>query len=334
MEASDFDKDGDTDLFLGGRAVPGNYGLPPRSFLLLNDGGTWQEKTPEPLAGIGMVTDASWADIDKDGDDDLVVVGDWLSVQIFENQSGTLNKMLEIPNSKGWWRRIEADDLDSDGDMDFVLGNWGTNSKFQASVQRPLTMYVNDFDDNGKSEFIINWYAPLDDRPYPFATKPDLMSQLPELRKKSLKYEDYSKQTYNMLFPAEVRQRSFPYEVNMLKSAVLWNNAGQFELKALPVEVQVAPVFGIAVNDWDEDGFADIWLGGNFYALKPQVGRQDASRGLFLEGVGKQAFQVVNNSKSGTYIEGEVRDATILKAKDKEVILVSRNDREAVIFER
>jgi len=334
IEASDFDKDGDTDLFVGGRVVPGNYGLPPRSYLLINNGGTWQEKTPEPLAGIGMLSDAAWADIDKDGDEDLVIVGDWMSVQIFENQNGTLSKMIEIPNSKGWWQRVEAADLDSDGDVDFVLGNWGTNSKFQASPERPLSMYVNDFDKNGKSEFIINWYAPLDKRSYPFATKSDLISQLPELRKKALKYEDYSKQTYDMLFPAEVRQRSFPYEANYLKSAVLWNNAGQFELKALPVEAQVSPVFGIAVHDWNADGFADIWLGGNFYALKPQVGRQDASRGIFLEGKGKQQFQPVSSMQSGIYVEGEVRDATILRTNKESVLVVSRNDKTALIFDR
>ena len=240
MEAADVNGDGATDLFLGGRCVPGNYGLPARSFLLVNDNGKWQDIAPEALAGVGMVTDAIWTDIDADEDPDLIVVGEWMAVHIFRNEQGLLLPDPPLPISKGWWTRIEGADLDQDGDTDFILGNWGLNSKITATPSRPLTMYVNDFDQNDKSEFIINWYAPLDQRSYPFATKMDLTHQLPGLRKQILKYESYASQTYESLFPAEVRQVSIPYEANNLNSSILWNENGQLVLESLLIEAQVS----------------------------------------------------------------------------------------------
>jgi hypothetical protein len=243
LEAEDFDKDGDVDIFLGARNVPGNYGLPPHSYLLINDNGQWRDASPAFLANVGMVTDASWADADSDGDKDLVVVGDWMAIHIFKNDNGFFENEITIPNSNGWWNRIEAADLDQDGDMDFVLGNWGLNTKFKASPERPLTMYANDFDNNGKSECIINWYAPLDSISYPFSTKPELTSQLPILKKQILKYEDYGNKTYESLFSPEVLGKALRYEANYLQTAVLWNNSGNFELKALPVESAVLTRF-------------------------------------------------------------------------------------------
>jgi len=332
VEAADVDQDGDIDLFLGGRIIPGNYGLPPRSFLLLNDNGKFIENTPPDLAGVGMVTDATWTDIDADGDQDLIVVGDWMDITIFINELGALSKPTPIPASNGWWSRIEPSDLDQDGDIDFVLGNWGVNSKFKASVSKPLTMYVNDFDGNGKSEFIVNWYPPLDNRAYPFATKPDLTQQLPGLKKSILTYEAYASQTYESLFATDIRQMSVPYEVNYLKSAILWNDNGVYNLAALPIEAQIAPVFGIAVDDFDQDGFTDIWLGGNFYGLKPQVGRHDASRGVLLKGTGGRVFEYVPPQQVGIQLTGEVRDAVVIHTDEGKVLLVARNNDKMLAF--
>ena len=131
-------------------------------------------------------------------------------------------------------------------------------------------MFVNDFDQNNKSEFIINWYSPLDETAYPFATKMDLISQLPHLRKQALKYEDFAKQTYETLFPASVRSKAIGYQTNTLNSSILWNNQGQYQLEALPFEAQISPVYAIVADDFTNDGIIDIWLGGNFYGLKPQ----------------------------------------------------------------
>ncbi len=334
LEAEDFDGDGDIDIFLGARNVPANYGLPPRSYLLKNDQGTWADIAPPSLANVGMVTDASWTDIDGDRDKDLVVVGDWMAITIFKNENGTFQNQSTIPNSNGWWNRIEAADLDNDGDQDCILGNWGLNTKFKASGERPLTMYVNDFDNNGKSEFIINWYPPLDSIAYPFSTKPELTAQLPGLKKQILRYEDYGNKTYDSLFTPEIRSRSLRYEVNFLRSAILWNNNGSFELEALPLEAQLSPVFGIVADDIDADGKMDIWLGGNFYALKPQVGRHDASKGVYLKGNGVRSFTHISPGESGIKVEGEVRDAGVIQLKGSKHLIVGRNNASVLLFEK
>ena len=332
LEVEDFDQDGDPDIFLGGRAIPGNYGLPPRSFLFINDNGKWRDGSTETLSGVGMVTDAVWADTDGDQDKDLVVVGEWMSVYVFKNEKGQLYLNKEITNSQGLWNRVVAADLDQDGDVDFVLGNRGTNTKLRATPQKPLTMFVNDFDGNGKSEFIVNWYPPLDNKAYPFATKGDLTQQLPNLRKQILKYEDYAKQSYESLFPAQVRQTAIPYKVSTLENAILWNDNNDFTLQALPIEAQVAPVYGIVVDDLNKDGQMDIWLGGNLYELKPQVGRHDASRGIFLKGLGGRHFQYLSPQESGIYVDGQVRDATIVNSGASKALLISRNNEEVKIF--
>ena len=330
IEAGDIDNDGDDDLFLGARNVPGNYGLPPRSYLLVNDRGVWTDIAPQALGNIGMVTDATWSDVDKDGDKDLIVVGDWMPVHIFYNENGTFDNQKIVPNSSGWWNRVEAADIDGDGDDDFVLGNWGLNTKFKATPARPMTMYVSDFDRNGKSEFIINYYAPLDTIAYPFATKPELTAQIPSLKKQILKYQDYGNKTYEMLFTPDQRSNALRYEANYLESAILWNNNGNVELQALPLEAQLSPVFGIVVSDFDNDSKKDIWLGGNFYELKPQAGRHNASKGVLLKQYDNRVFKYVPNAETGITVTGEVRDATVINNE----LLVARNNDKVLLFKK
>lgn len=331
----DIDNDGDLDLFLGGRAVPGNYGLKPRSFLFLNEGkGNWRDVTNETLGNLGMVTDAVFSDTDNDGDQDLLVIGDWLPVMHLENMGDHFafsKKQTQSPFS-GWWTCIEPADLDGDGDLDFVLGNWGLNTKFKASGQKPITMYAKDFDENGKSEFVMNWYAPLDDQPYPFAGKLDMTQQVPSLKKKALKFEDYSHLTYETMFTEAQRKGAVAHKINWLQSAIAWNDGSVFRLEALPIEAQVAPVFGIAVEDFDGDGIKDIWLGGNFYGLKPEVGRHDSNRGVFLKGNKDKTYKFLTPAESGIFVKGEVRDAAVFKMKNDLGILIARNDAEALFY--
>ena len=208
------------------------------------------------------------------------------------------------------------------------------NSKLKASEDRPLSLYVNDFDRNDKSEFILNWYALLDSQAYPFATKNELTKQLPQLRKQILKYEDYAQHTYESLFPAQLRQQSLEYQATYLESAVLWNDNGEFTLEALPREAQIAPAFAIAVEDFNNDGQQDIWLGGNFYGLKPQVGRHDASRGTLLLGRGDRKFEALLPAEAGIYVEGEVRDAVLIEGGQSRLMLVARNNEETLVFQK
>ena len=332
LQVSDFDGDGDADLFLGARNVPGNYGLRPRSYLLRNDNGVWNDIAPPGLANIGMVTDAVWTDVDADGYQDLVVVGDWMVITIFKNEVGNFQNAITVPGSSGWWNKIKAADLDGDGDLDFIVGNWGLNTKFKATPEKPLTLLVNDFDQNGKSECIINWYPPQDSAAYPFATKPELTAQLPGLKKQILRYADYGNKTYETLFSPQMRQNAVVYEASYLQSVILWNHNGKLELEALPVEAQLAPVFGIVADDLDGDGTVDIWLGGNFYALKPQAGRHNASKGIFLKGNGKKSFNYVYPLQAGIRVEGEVRDAGIIEVKGARHLIVARNNASVLLF--
>lgn len=334
LQLCDIDGDGDEDVFLGARNVPGNYGLPPRSYLLINNRDNWVNIAPPELANAGMVTDASWADVDNDGDKDLILVGDWMAITIYKNENGNFGTKQTIPNSNGWWNRITAADIDDDGDTDFVLGNWGLNTKFKASPQRPLTMFVNDFDRNGRAESIINWYPPLDSVAYPFSTMPEITAQIAILKSQVSKYADYGNKTYDQLFSQELRDKSLRYEANYLQSAILYNNQGNYELKALPIEAQFAPIFSITVNDLDEDGKKDIWLGGNFYALKPQAGRHNASNGIFLKGSGNGNFVYVAPEQSGIKVKGEVRDAAMIGTKGKHQLIVARNNDKVLLFEK
>ncbi|MCY7327229.1 MAG: VCBS repeat-containing protein, partial [Saprospiraceae bacterium] len=193
---ADVDGDGDLDIFVGMRLVPGNYGQSPTSFILLNDGHAHFQPALQQypaLKQLGMVTDAAWADVDGDRDPDLVVVGEWEPVRIFINEAGALRETAGLPGSNGWWNCLTPADLDGDGDLDFVLGNWGDNSRFKASAEQPLSLFVSDFDQNGRSETILCQYN--GDQQYPLVGRNDLVKQLPMLKKKYLKFSDYQSQT-------------------------------------------------------------------------------------------------------------------------------------------
>ena len=324
--AEDFDQDGDPDLFIGGRAVPGNYGLVPRSFLFRNErNGRWTPFAPESLAGAGMVTDAVWSDVNGDGLKDLVVVGEWSPVRVYINEKGKINESLDLKGTNGWWSRIVATDLNNDGQDEFILGNWGLNTKFKASADKPLSLFVKDFDDNGKSEFILNWYPPAESSSFPFASRDDLLGQIPQLKKQTVSYDEFARKTYTTLFSESQRSGALGYQAYHLESAVLWLKDSGYDLKPLPDAAQVSNVSAILADDLDGDGVTDLFLLGNFYGLKPEVGRQDSNRGLVLKGNGCGDFTELKNS--GVAISGEVRDVAQITLPDsRKILLVGRND--------
>lgn len=334
--AEDFDNDGDADLFIGGRIVPGNYGLKPRSFLLRNEGGgNWSNITPFELAGVGMVTAAVWSDFNGDAKKDLIVVGEWLPIMVCHNAGNAIEAPTKLPDSEGWWTSIEKGDINGDGKDEYILGNWGLNSKFRASKSKPITMCVKDFDQNGKSEFIINWYPPLENSAYPFASKMDMTAQLPQLKKNSIRYEDYASKTYEMLFKPEQRQGADAYKVVELRSAVLWNEGNsRIRIDALPIQAQVSPVMAIVAEDLDSDNNLDLFLCGNIYGLKPEVGRQDANHGVFLKGDGKGGFTYLTSEETGINIKGEVRDLKVVTSGTEKTILVGINNSPVKVFKR
>ncbi|PPK85233.1 VCBS repeat protein [Neolewinella xylanilytica] len=331
----DIDFDGDMDVFIGSRSVPGNYGLTPQSYLLTRENGTWINNTPDDIASAGMVTDAVWSDLNQDGRPDLIMVGDWMPVTIaFMVNNAEISNVFEIPNSAGWWNAIEAADLDGDGKEDLVLANWGLNSKFRASTERPLRLLTKDFDQNGKSEFIVEWYPPADDQAFPFAQKPQLHAQLPGLRKRTLSYSDFAEATYESLFTDEERKDAIERRATQLQSCVVWNlGEGKVMIEPLPWQAQLTPQFAIALGDVNGDGKKDLWLGGNLYGLSPQVGRADAGRGTLLVNQGDRNWRYLTPREAGIDVTGQVRDACFIEGGGGiKTLLVARNDAELMTF--
>jgi len=245
VKAADYDQDGDIDLFVGVRLEPFRYGVPMNGYLLNNDGkGNFENVTGRfapGLMNLGMITDALWADIDGDKDLDLIVVGEWMPISVFVNEQGKfVNRTKEngLFNSNGWWNTIEKADVDHDGDMDFIAGNHGLNSRFRASVEKPVTMYVSDFDKNGSIEQIICTYS--GEKSYPMVLRHDLIQQMPNLKKKYLKYESYKDQTITDIFTEEQLKDAIKLEAFDFSSSVAINDGtGKFTLKPLPVDAQL-----------------------------------------------------------------------------------------------
>lgn len=337
VKAADFDGDGDQDLFVGVRVIPFYYGVPPNSYLLQNDGkGNFTDVTDQlapSLRKMGMVTDAVWLDVDGDGDQDLAVTGEWMPVKILKNEGG---KLVDAPYpsgslSSGWWNCLEAADVDNDGDMDLIAGGHGLNSRFKASSEKPLTCYINDFDQNGSVEQIICQYN--GDKSYPLVLRHDLISQMTSMKKKYLKYESYKGQTAEDMFTPEQLSNSIVHKAVRLQSSIFINDgSGNFSLHNLPMEAQLSPVYAILPRDFDGDGNLDLLLGGNLLNVKPEMGQYDASFGCYLKGKGDGTFSWLPPAQSGIKINGEIRDFAMVKSGKSNLLIVARNNNTTVVL--
>lgn len=333
VKSGDIDNDGDMDLFVGGRLSPGAYPTAPRSYILLNDGnGNFEDRAREihpDLEYPGMVTDALWTDYNKDGQLDLILVGEWMPIRFF---SGNGNKLEEVTNStgvtnsEGFWNTIAEDDLDGDGDMDYVLGNFGLNSQLKASPEEPATLYVKDFDDNGSIDPILCSYIMGEE--FPVFSKDDLVEQLNGLKSKYVNYEDYANEKITDIFSPQDLESSSVMQVKNFQSSYLENlGSDQFQFTALPKEAQLAPVYGILIEDFNNDGNLDLLLGGNFFGTRVKYGRYDANKGTLLLGDGKGNFENANPAEYGLNVEGEVRDIALLElANDTKLLVFVKNN--------
>jgi len=338
VRVADFDGDGDEDIFIGGRSVPGSYGLIPQSILLQNDGqGNFTDITTSVAPGLlkaGMVTDAQWADIDGDGKKELVLAGDWMPVTLFAYRNGQLVKSAEIPNSNGWWNCITVADVNGDGFADIIAGNNGLNTRIRADTNHPAKLYVSDFDKNGQTECIPVYYK-TDGKAYPYYLRGEMVEQMPFLKKKLLRFDNYAGKTMEEIFSADELKDAEIRTVNQTQSGIFYNNGkGAFIMEPLPLHAQFSPVFGILVTDLDGDGNKDIFLAGNFYGLKPETGRFDASYGVSLLGNGQRNFRYISNSVTGLFVKGEVRDIQEIKAGKSRLIIVSRNNEALQVFKK
>ncbi len=325
--AADFDGDGDLDLFVGGRAVGGAYGLAPHSFLLKNDGrGHFTDASNLlPANGVlGMVTDAQWLDVDGDQRHDLVVVGEWMAVSILHN-TGTGFEKTEVPASAGLWNCVRSMDVDGDGDPDLVAGNFGLNSNLRASPAEPLGLWIKDFDHNGSFDPILSYYR--QGRNTVFADKDLLLSQLPMLRKQYVAYKKFSQSTFEEVFPDALREQAIHREVQILASCWVENRGrNDWALHAFPMIVQASPVFALLPGDFNADGKMDLLLGGNFYEVSPSIGRQDASFGALLLNDGHGNWASVEPGKSGFWLNGPVCDLQFIQQIGlPRAVLVVRN---------
>lgn len=332
VDVADVDADGDLDLFVGVRLRPFEYGAPVNGYVLRNDGrGNFTDATAQiapQLMNSGLYTDGRWVDIDGDRDPDLVVSGTWMPVRVFQNNRGQLKEMtneLGLAQSNGFWTCIEPADVDGDGDLDLLLGNLGSNTRLKADAKHPLNMYVNDFDGNGAVEQFITIFE--GEKAYPFALLPDMVKQIPSLRKKYLKHAQYQGQTITDIFPPEALSNAIKWEVYTTQTSVAINDGkGKFSLLPLPVDAQISSTYGLMADDLDRDGIVDLLLAGNFFQAKPELGINAGSYGLVLKGLGKGKFSPLNSKQSGLLLKGAVRDVELVKSGQRKILIVAKND--------
>jgi enediyne biosynthesis protein E4 len=339
--AADIDHDGDMDLFIGGRVVAGRYGEIPDSYLLLNDGkGNFSiadESEAPGLHKIGMVTDAVWTDIDKDGWLDLVIVGEWMPVTVYKNEKGKLvnyTATAGLQNTNGLWTTIHAADINNDGTDDLLVGNWGENSKLHASEQYPLQLFTGDLDNNGSLDQVLA--VEKNGKYYTFLGKEELEKQLPALmRKKYVNYSSFAGQTIEEIFGDKL-DHTKKFTASMLSSVLLTNNGhGHYMLSKLPMQLQWSPVFAFLTGDFNAGHNTDVLAAGNFYAVLPYEGRYDAGYGTVLTGgQGAHGFSALSPFYTGFTVNGEVRDIKAIKtAFNKTIFAVARNN-ESILFYR
>lgn len=332
VEASDIDKDGDMDLFVGERLISDSYGLPGSGVILLNNGkGSFKDLTsinaPE-LEDIGMITDAIFVDIDNDNDEDLIVIGEFMGINILLNENGIFRlSRSELSNYKGWWQSIQSGDFNGDGLLDLVVGNHGLNSRFSASKEFPIRLYVNDFDLNDQLDPVLT-FKRENGKFYPYDLRHNLIDQIKPLKKVFPDYNSFRSASIEDMFSSDQLDESLKLEVNTLSSSIFINKGnGRFDFYELPQVAQFSPIYSLLLKDFDLDGDIDIIAGGNLYNAKPEIGRYDASFGLFLENDGKGKFEVPD-SGYGFKLKGEVRSIILSNSN----LVVGRNSDSIAIF--
>jgi len=326
----DYDKDGDLDLFIGGRLVPRKYPHAANSHLLENKGGVFVDvsdvKAPA-MANLGMVTSASWFDYNLDGMEDLVVVGEWMPVTVFtQSKSGGFEKQIldGLEDSEGWYYTVTTEDMDEDGDDDIIVGNLGLNYKYKASVEEPFEVYSYDFDNNGSLDIVLSYYE--HGVSFPVRGKSCSTQQIPSLANKFPTYEQFGDSNLGNIY-GESLEIALNLKSKTFASAYIENRGdGSFQVKPLPSLAQVSSINSILVKDYDLDGNKDLLIVGNLYTSEIETPRNDASTGLLLKGNGRGEFFPVPVTQSGFYAPNDAKELKLIKVRNKEIILVGNNN--------
>lgn len=335
VKATDFDHDGDLDLFIGNRVEPGFYPKPVSSYLLRNEAPKLKftdvtAKVAPELQNIGLICDALWTDTDNDGWEDLLLAGEWMPIQLFKNKSGKLSSMTKetgIEKKSGWWNSLAAGDFDNDGDMDYVAGNLGQNTLHRASEQTPAKIYSADFNGDGTYDAIPTIYFKDRDgnkKEFPFNTRDDLTKQFIQTRKRFDTFAKYAVASISDVLTAEELSKALVLEANWMNSSYIENlGNGKFRMYALPRLAQIAPVLAIQVQDFDADGNLDILLSGNDYGNEISTGRLDASKGLLLKGNGHGKFKEIALTASGINFDGDSKALVKVKSSNGTLLLMN-----------
>jgi enediyne biosynthesis protein E4 len=332
VRGADYDRDGDVDLFIGGRVVPGQYPEAPASTLLRNDGaGKFTDVSSSALpskGALGMITDAAWTDVNEDGSPDLVLVGEWMPITVLINgnnhQSFTNETLSYFKHAySGFWNVLRFDDLDSDGDLDLVAGNLGLNSQIQASDSYPAEIYFADFDKNGSVDPFVNYY--IQGKSYPDVSRDMLLDQIYPMRKKFTSYESYSDAGMKDIFTASELSEAKKLTMNTPHTLLFENNRGKFMPHDLPIQAQFSPVNSITLVDVNEDSIKDILLFGNNSNARLKYGRIDANYGTVLINRGNFSFQFLQNTSSGLQVTGDVKTSIAFRLQNELYLLLGIN---------
>ena len=331
----DYDKDGDQDLLVCGRLVPGNYPSPANSYLLENKSkpgviafeDITSQKIPE-FHKLGLATALSITDIDADGWKDIVAVGEWMPIRVFKNQEGEnfteISKELGLEKTTGWWFSIESGDFDKDGDVDFIVGNLGLNYKYKSHKEETFDIYFNDFDNNKKNDIVLSYYN--EGKKFPVRGRSCSSSQVGMIKKKFKTYNQFAEATLDDVYGEDKLENSLHYQVNTFATSYIENKNGTFVLHQLPNEIQLSSINSILVKDFDLDGNLDVLGVGNLYASEIETPRNDAGTGVFLRGLGNGTFEPKSIRESGFYAPKDAKDMQLINVGGVTKVLVANNN--------
>lgn len=331
--AQDYDKDGDMDLFVGTRIIPGNYPYPTKSYILQNNKGKFTDVTktiaPE-LEKVGLVSGALWTDINNDGDYDLMLNGEWMPITVFENNGGKFKNITQqsgLAESTGWWNSLTAGDFDNDGDMDYVAGNFGINLKYRPK-EKPIELFYDDYDNNGTHDIIMGYWQ--GEHLYPQKTRERMIEQMKDVETIFPDWDSYGRaEVWDFYGRKRMENSQLHYKANTFYSSYIENlGNNKFAVKRLPNEVQVSSTFGMVTMDINQDGNLDIVCHGNFYETEIETNTQDAGIGNVLLGNGDGSFTNLPARYSGFYSAANAKSMAIIKvgAAKTPVILTTNSN--------